>query len=108
MYEIKRKEVELPDGVTITTFNCEIFGVNVMSVEAGTTGYCGGDTGHGGRTYFKIMDEGGTDITVNKLRSIGKGGFEVLLGGDAELDTIIDALEFILQVLRDGRDGKNF
>ena len=64
-------------------------------MKAGTTGYCGGDTGHGGKTYFSIRDLGGTDITVNLI----DGGFEVVLGGDAELATIIKALKYIKKKL---------
>jgi hypothetical protein len=74
----------------------------VLEAEAGTTGYMGGDTGHGGRTYFRITDLGGTDIRVNPIQDrYGNGGFEVTLGGDCELSTMITALKFITQVLEE-------
>ena len=101
MYAIEEKQRVLPDGIEITTYSREIDNANILSVEAGTTGYEGGDSGHGGRTYFKIEDLGGTDIEVHPIGEDGLEGFEVFLGGDSELNTIIDALKFIVEVLED-------
>lgn len=70
-------------------------------MEAGTTGYKGGDSGHGGRTYFRIADAAGTDIQVNPFGHYADEGFEVVLGGDCELETIIRALKFITKVLEE-------
>lgn len=77
-----------------------------MEIEAGTTGYCGGDSGHGGRTYFSIKDLGGTDLhaEADKDKFGSTHEVKILVGGDAELTTMIEALEFILQVLKDGAD----
>jgi hypothetical protein len=71
----------------------------LLSVEAGTNGYQGGDTGHGSRTYIRIQDEGGTDIGARVLLdSLGYvDGVEIVLGGDAELSTMIEALKFVIQ-----------
>lgn len=80
-------------------YKTTIIGANILEVAAGTTGYCGGDSGHGGRTYFSIRDIGGTDIVVNVDKD--HRGFDVKLGGDSELDTIIDALEFIAFALKE-------
>ena len=44
MYEIKEKRRKLPDGTEITTYTREILSANVLEVEAGTTGFMGGDT----------------------------------------------------------------
>ena len=75
---------------------------NILQVEAGTTGYKGGDSGHGGRTYFRISNEGGTDIHVTPFMDKSDcNGFEVTLGGDCELETIIRALKFITKVLEE-------
>ena len=60
MYEIKEKRRMLPDGTEITTYIRDVVSANILEVEAGTTGFMGGDTGHGGRTYFRIQDEGST------------------------------------------------
>lgn len=58
MYEIKEKRRILNDGTEITTYSREVVSCNILEVEARTTGYKGGDTGHGGRTYFSIKDAG--------------------------------------------------
>ena len=83
----------------------EITSANILEVKVGTTGFCGGDSGHGGRTYFSIKDLGGTDITVNTIKdSFGCTGFEVILGGDCELATLINALTYIKTKLEEKAD----
>ena len=83
------------NGVDVYTHSKEISSANILEVEAGTTGFCGGDTGHGGRTYLRIKDLGGTDI-----KSVSsEQGVEILLGGDTELQTICEALQFILDTI---------
>lgn len=80
---------------------------NILRVAAGTTGYRGGDSGHGGRTYIEIEDLAGTDIEYETLK--GKEGNELLrinLGGDSELDTIIEGLDFISETLKRQADYK--
>ena len=99
MYEI-RQGTRTVAGQEITTYKREIVQANILEVEAGTNGYKGGDSGHGSRTYFSISDLGSTDITVNSW----DGGLAVCLGGDCELDTIITALKFIVEVLEDQAD----
>lgn len=101
MFEVRENERILSDGTKITTYSRSVVSANILSVEAGTTGYMGGDSGHGGRTYFRIEDEGSTDIQVHPLGRYGDEGFEVTLGGDCELETVIRALKFITKVLED-------
>ena len=103
MYEIKEKRRMLPDGTEITTYTRDVVSANILEVEAGTTGFMGGDTGHGGRTYFSIKDAACTDMDVRVLRDrFGNSeGFEVMLGGDCELETMIRALKFITKVLEE-------
>ena len=48
-----------------------------------------------------ITDCGSTDIRVKAHGFDGDEGFEVTLGGDCELETIIRALKFITKVLED-------
>lgn len=86
------------NGVDVPIKEKEIVSCNILRVEAGTTGLKGGDTGHGGRTYFSITDEASTDMEVNVFNN----GFEVMLGGDTELETMIEALEFIIKTLKKG------
>ena len=52
MYEVREKRRKLLDGTEITTYTRDVVSANILTVEAGTTGYMGGDSGHGGRTYF--------------------------------------------------------
>ena len=47
MYEIKEKRRTLPDGTELTTYTRDVVSANILEVEAGTTGFMGGDTGHG-------------------------------------------------------------
>lgn len=67
-----------------------------IDVVAGTTGYRGGDSGHGGESFFSISDIASTDISV----SIDGKPFEecksvaISVGGDAELSSLIEALAF--------------
>lgn len=102
MYEVKEKRRTLNDGTEITTYTRDVVSANILQAEAGTTGYKGGDSGHGCRTYFRIEDLGGTDIEVRPLIDrYGCNGFEVTLGGDCELETVIRAFKFITKVLEE-------
>lgn len=102
MFEVIEKRKKLPDGTEISTYTRDVVSANILQVEAGTTGYMGGDSGHGGRTYFRIQDEGSTDMEIRTITSkYGCTGFEVFLGGDCELETTIRALKFITKVLED-------
>ena len=47
MYEVIEKRKLLPDGTEISTYTREVISANILEVEAGTTGYVGGDSGHG-------------------------------------------------------------
>lgn len=89
-------------GVDVTTFSKEIVGINCIKVEVGTTGIMGGGTSHGGRTYFSIEDTGSSDMFVKATddAEYHTQKVNVYLGGDSELETIIEALEFITTSLR--------
>lgn len=106
MYEVASNTRRVK-GVDIETWEREIIDANILTVEAGTNGYQGGDTGHGSRTYIRISDEGGTDLNarVIKDRYGDTTGIEIALGGDAELSTIIEAFKFITRVLEEGREA---
>lgn len=102
MYEVIEKRKMLPDGTEISTYTREVISANILEVEAGTTGYIGGDSGHGGRTYLRIQDSASTDMEIRTfVDKHGCNGFEVFLGGDCELETTIRALKFITKVLED-------
>lgn len=76
---------------------------NIIGFEAGTTGYRGGDSGHGGRTVFRIFDISSSDIRV--ITSSRGDALSVELGGDCELETIIVALRAIALILDASTDG---
>lgn len=93
------------DGTEIKTFKKELSSANIIEVEVGTTGHMGGDTGHGGRTYFRLSNVADTDIRMRyrdcgeELRARDLGGIELTLGGDCELDTFCEALRIGYEVL---------
>jgi hypothetical protein len=111
MYEIKETS-ERVDGSMVEVFSREIYNCNVLGVSAGTTGYCGGDSGHGCRTIIRISDLGGTDLRARVIPrrypapDNAAEEVEIVLGGDAELQTIIEGLKFILRALEDGKESE--
>lgn len=93
------------DGIEVPTHKEQITSCNIIEVEVGTTGYMGGDTGHGGRTFFRIHDLASTDMRC-RLFDNGKeyefdniGLVELMFGGDTELDTFCEALRIGYEVL---------
>lgn len=103
MYEVTNG-VRKVGGVEIETWKREITDANILSGEVGTNGYQGSDTGHGSRTYIRIQNEGGTDLGARVLLDSLSyvDGVEIVLGGDAELSTMIEALKFATKVLEEG------
>ena len=66
---------------------------NLLEVTVGTNCPKGGDSGHGGLTYFKLEDMGGTDLRLKiNGRFVEVQCVEVLLGGDSESTTFAEAL----------------
>lgn len=74
---------------------------NILEATVGTTGYKGGDTGHGGRTLFRLSNRSCTDMRVSVNSGVLKNADEVTIvfGGDCELDTFKKALRFALRTL---------
>lgn len=107
MYEIKATDTVI-DGQGLTVYSREIINANILEVAAGTTGFCGGDSGHGCRTFIRIRDLGGTDLRAyvkpSRYAYDKAEEVEIVLGGDTELETIIEGLEFILQALKDDKE----
>ncbi len=94
------KSIRCIDGIKLTTWRKEINSANVLGVEAGTTGPKGGDSGHGGRTYLRIADLGGTDLRCRAYKDqYGSAGVEIILGGDSERTSLMEALRFALNAL---------
>ena len=80
-----------------------ITSANILQVSAGTNCPQGGDAGHGGRTYFKIENQAGTSMVIkvngNETDLSNDGNFEVILAGDTECETFLEALKFAINVL---------
>ncbi len=74
-----------------------------LAYEAGTNGYCGGDTGHGGRTYLRLEEVGSGEVDmyvrVNGGAKVDCTKLEIFFGGDDELDAIKKCLKFMLETL---------
>ena len=106
MREIRSRK-KIVDNISIQTWETKAESCNVLEVEVGTTGFCGGGSGHGSRTYLRIQDKAGSDIRVNILRAENSlpCGFELVMCGDCELITLIDALSFALETLKSESGG---
>lgn len=85
----------------IRTHIATVYGMGELEVEVGTSGYDGGD---GSRTYIRIEDKnGGTMIDADTVCSYkgARGGIEMKIYGDSEIDQIKEALRFILEILEE-------
>ena len=104
MHEIKMKHMTI-DGVNLETWEQEVTNCNILSVEAGTSGYRR-HSEDGARTFFSMKCI--EDIAMKVKPIFGKWdetiGFEVEVSGDDQLDTIIDALKYITHVLEEERE----
>lgn len=100
-HDITQKQ-RVVKGVPVDTVELEVTNANIMALEVGTTGFKGGDAGHGGRTFIAFKDLGGTSMNANvKQDRFGCEEIEIEFGGDSELQTLIDSLEFAVKVLKD-------
>jgi hypothetical protein len=86
----------------IAIFSKSIQNANCISVSVGTNCPAGGDSGHGGRTTFKIKNDASTDlrVAIGGMTPVEADSVEIILGGDTECETLIEALEFALDVLK--------
>lgn len=83
------------DGIGIDTFTKEMVNANILEVTVGTTGYKGGDSGHGARTVLRLRDCASTDMRVR----VDGDQVTIVFGGDAELTTFVNALKFAATIL---------
>ena len=117
MEDIKRN-IRRIDREFIKTVKTEMVNCNRLEVETGTNGYHGGDTGHGGRALVRLSDASSTDMRCNILGDI-EGSIEtyevhfshvdfveIVVGGDAEIETLIDSLEFVVKNLKEQLNNK--
>lgn len=87
-------------GKIIPTVTCE---TPFTTVTCGTNGYKGGDWSHGSRTYIKVEGGSISDYQIRKIDESKDGsssGFEIAVGGDCELDSMIETFEAIASNLK--------
>ena len=87
---------------TITTTSFTVTSANITTVEVGTNCPQGGDSGHGGRTLFRIQDEAATDLRVrcDDGPETDANSIAIILGGDCECEAFIELLERGLAALK--------
>lgn len=89
------------NGALIPTFGASYVSCNMLSVEAGTNGFRGGDSGHGSRTYLSFENDASTDMSVSiDGVQYSADKIELMFGGDSELETVILALEYAVKALK--------
>lgn len=86
----------------IKTFHKEISNHNILKVEVGTNYPMGGDAGHGGRTVFGLKDLSSTamSVEVNGKRIDYVDEVRIILSGDSEFETFLEALETAVTTLK--------
>ena len=111
--EDMKRNIRRIDREFIKTVRTEMVNCNILEVETGTNGYHGGDSGHGGRALLRLSDAASTDMRC--LISGEIAGYsqtyevyfshvdsvEIVVGGDAEIGTLIDSLEFVVKILKE-------
>lgn len=102
-----RESKLLVHGEPVTTYSISVHKSNIsMLVEVGSTGLDGKDGwGSSGRTYVGLLCDSPA-VSFDPLRDKrGKiVGIEICGCGDAALDTLIEALEYIVVTFRDEHD----
>lgn len=96
MFEIRKNEKRI-NGVDVATFErgaeC---GRTALEVEAGTTGFCGGGRGEGGRAYVRLSAKSADFYASTDEKN---GSAVVAVCGDEEIMALVDSLAFALQAL---------
>lgn len=91
------------NNVKFVTAERSFVGACMMTVSVKTTGYCGGDSGHGGRSEIVLSNDGGFNLDGSDH---GSGQIAIRCGGDAELEMLSDALVFAGNILKSLAEAK--
>lgn len=96
----EKTDIVLVDGhIPLKAVKMEITYPDIEVVVA-TNGEKGGDSGHGGRTYFSILGKDSFDVaSVNVLKDGQFRGVEMTIGGDCELNTLIQTFKYMAREL---------
>ena len=83
------------DNIPVPCTCSDIEDCCIVRVTAGTNGYKGGDAGHGSRSVFMLQDEASTAMMarVNGGMMLEASSVLIAVGGDAELECLMDSLE---------------
>ena len=87
-------------GKIIPTVTCK---TPYTTITCGTNGNKGGDWGHGSRAYVKVECGSLSDYQIRKIDEGDDGessGFEIAVGGDCEIESLIETLETITSNLK--------
>jgi hypothetical protein len=86
----------------VPIYSHSMVNANMLTIQAGTNCPQHGDSGHGGRTVLRFIDDGATALTVrvNGKEVEDPTEVELVFGGDTEAATLIEGLEFAVRVLR--------
>ena len=87
-------------GKIIPTVTCK---TPYTTITCGTNGNKGGDWGHGSRAYIKVECGSLSDYQIRKIDEGDDGessGFEIAVGGDCEIESLIETLETITSNLK--------
>ena len=91
------------NNVKFVSAEKDFIGACMLRVKVKTTGYCGGDSGHGGRSEVVLQNLGsfyfnGSDNETDEI--------VIRCGGDAELEMLSDALVFAGNILKSIAEAK--
>ena len=81
------------------TLGASVANFNILGISVSTNGFQSDVFSHGSKTVINISDEAGSDIKCTNLNASGSC-FRIELGGDSELQTIIESFEFAAKALR--------
>lgn len=87
-------------GKIIPTVTCK---TPYTTITCGTNGNKGGDWGHGSRAYVKVECGSLSDYQIRKIDEGDDGessGFEIAVGGDCEIESLIETFETIASNLK--------
>ena len=87
-------------GKIIPTVTCR---KPYTTITCGTNGNKGGDWGHGSRAYVKVECGSLSDYQIRKIDEGDDGessGFEIAVGGDCEIESLIETFETIASNLK--------
>lgn len=98
MFEIRKNEKRIND-VDVATFERDVErGKTALEVEAGTTGFCGGEREEGGRAFIRISAKG-ADFYANAGEK--NGSVVIAVCGDEGIMALVESLTFALEALVD-------